>query len=92
MIIGKTGDKAYLDSHVGLVPCVVTAITAKEVTVDFDDSPKTIHWSGLERNAWRGRKGECFPHSMIVPAQAVTRSARNPSRMNILGYQWEVPE
>ncbi len=85
----RPGTPAYLDSLRGLVPCVVVAVDEDSVTVDFDDVEKTVHWSGLEPNAWRGRKGERFPKTHVVPRAAVTRSANaDNAGATILPYRW----
>jgi hypothetical protein len=73
---------AFLDSSQGMIPCKVTAIDGRDITVAFDAPPaRAVHWSGQTGNAWAGRV-ETFRSSRIVP-RAVVKGQR------IGAYKWE---
>jgi len=82
MIIGKAGQEAYLDSREGLVPCVVRSVHGRTLVVDFPEDGQVLHWSGMTRNAWKGRTGESFPDTRIVPRTAVHGHRITP-------YRWQ---
>lgn len=84
-VIGKLGDEAFLDSTQGLIACTVVGASGPDLIVDFG-TEAPYHWSGMTINAWRGRKGERFPRSMIVPARAVRHD-----RLGAIGpYEWKI--
>lgn len=87
-VTGRLGDPAFLDSHQGLIACTVVGVVDGDLIVDFDDS-EPLHWSGLTRNAWRGRKGERFSRHQIVPAKAV-RQRYGSACATIRPYSWDV--
>lgn len=84
MIVGRVGDRAYLDSFSGLAPCTVIEIRDDgHVVVDFEDTDDIFHWSGMTKNVWRGHKGEIFSKTQVVPAKAM-RDVNT-----ITSYRWE---
>lgn len=90
MIIGKAGDKAYLDGISGLVPCVVLKVTENHVHVKMDAKRGVRSWHGInEYGDWNSE--EEFGHHWIIPEKAIRwpdgRSTFNPS---ILPCKWEV--
>jgi hypothetical protein len=90
MIIGKVGQKAYLDGISGLVPCMVLKVTKDHVKVLMDAKRGVRSWHGInEYGDWDSV--EEFTHNMIVPAGAIEwADGSNSYHDCILPYKWEV--
>lgn len=89
MIVGKVGDKAYLDGIEGLVPCTVLAITPTKVRVKMRAKDGVQSWHGMARypNDWDTE--EEFTHHMVVPERALVGTAASEFHNRILPYKWE---
>ena len=82
-IVGKKGDRAYLDGSQGLVPCIVLKVDKRDILVKMDAKRGVRSWHGMdEYGDWDSV--EVFTHNQIVPEKAVLRFP------TIGPYKWEV--